>query len=75
MKLLKIIGGIIIIFGASITLVSPFILLIGFGMLDLPPNTLSGIEISQLSGLIMAGVVFIVGAVIAIIGKSLWEKE
>lgn len=75
MKLIKVIGGIIIIFGACITLVSPLILLIGFGMLEIPPDTLSGIEISQLSGIIMAGIVFIVGAFIAIIGKFLWERK
>ena len=75
MNLLKIVGGLIMVFGASITLVSPFILLIGIGMLEIPPDTLSGIEITQLSGLIMAVVVFIVGYIIVVIGKILWERE
>ncbi len=75
MKLLKIIGGLIVVFGACITLATPFILLIGFGMLDIPPDTLPGIEITQFSGLITAVVVFIVGAIIAVIGKFLWERE
>ena len=75
MKLLKIVGGLIMVFGASITLVSPFILLIGLGMLEIPPDTLSGIEITQLFGLIMAVVVFIVGYIIVVVGKILWELE
>ena len=37
--------------------------------------TLSEIEITQLSGLIMAVVVFIVGYIIVVVGKILWERE
>ena len=75
MKLLKILGGLIIIFGGSITLTTPFILLVGFGMLDIPPDTLPGIEITLFSALLLAVVVFIFGYIIVVIGKVLWERE
>ncbi len=75
MNLIKIVGGLIVIFGACITLVSPLILLIGLGMVDNIPNTLLGIELTQFTGIVMAGVVFIVGAIIVLVGKGLWERE
>ncbi len=75
MNLIKIVGGLIIVFGASITLVSPFILLIGLGMFEDIPNTLLGFELTQFTGIVIAGVVFIVGAIIVLVGKVLWERE
>jgi len=75
MNLLKIVGGLIIVLGASITLVSPLILIIGLGMLENVPNTLFGYELTQFTGIVMAGVVFIVGAIIVLVGKVLWERE
>lgn len=75
MNLIKIVGGLIVIFGACITLVSPLILLIGLGMVENIPNNLLGFELTQFTGIVMAGVVFIVGAIIVLVGKSLWERE
>ena len=75
MNLLKLVGGLIIIFGASITLVSPLILLIGLGMLETVPNTFLGFELTQFTGIVITGVVFIAGAIIVFIGKVLWERD
>jgi hypothetical protein len=75
MKLVNILGGLLMIFGGSITLTTPFILLVGFGMLDIPPDILPGIEITLFSALLVAVVVFIVGYIIVVIGKLLWERE
>ncbi|MFW9904343.1 MAG: hypothetical protein ACFFFH_08435 [Candidatus Thorarchaeota archaeon] len=75
MNFLKIIGGLIIILGACITLASPLILFLGLGMLENTPNSLFGFELTQFSGIVMAGVVFIIGAIIVLVGKVLWERE
>lgn len=75
MNLLKIVGGLIVILGACITLVSPLILLIGIGMLENVSNNFLGIELTQFTGIVIAGVVFIVGAIIALVGKVLWERD
>ncbi|MFX1283476.1 MAG: hypothetical protein ACFFB5_07470 [Promethearchaeota archaeon] len=75
MNLLKIVGGLIIILGACITLISPFILLVGLGMLENTSDTFLGFEITQFTGIVLAGVVFIVGAIIVLIGKGLWGRE
>ena len=75
MNFLKLVGGLIIICGASITLVSPLILIIGLGMLENVPNTILGYELTQFTGIVVAGVIFIVGAIIVLVGKVLWERE
>ncbi len=75
MKILKIFGGIIIVIGACITLLSPFLLLIGLGMLDFTSDLPFGIELTEITGIVYAAVVFIVGAVIALLGKVLWERD
>ena len=75
MKILKIVGGLIAIIGACITLTSPFLLLIGIGTIEIDPDTFSGIDLTETTGIILAVIAFIIGAIIAIFGKILWDRD
>lgn len=75
MGLLKIIGGVIVFIGACITLTSPFILLIGLGMLGDDFNTILGVNLTQTAGIVTAVVVFVIGAIVAVVGKVIMERD